>query len=468
MTGLVLNGTGLSIVGGAVSLLGGLANQIPYQTAPGVTGFITAPSVDNTSLQWTNAGGFAWATGEPASSVTIGTTTITSGTSGRVLYDNAGVLGELATTGSGNVVLATNAALVTPNLGTPSAVTLTNGTGLPISTGVSGLGAGVATLLGGASSGTGGPAGTTSPAFTTPTLGAATGTSLALGGAALGGNALAVTGTVLLNSTATLADGGTWSSSAVNLASATTLGWNADTILLRDAANALAQRNGVTAQSFRLYNTFTDATHFERGEFTWSVNANEFLIATVGGAGGGNNRTIALGPGENAALRLGAATSGTATSDTVFWVGRSNFTALDINASQASTLSGTNAQPLVTIAQGWSTTGAPNLFQVNLVSNTGPAGAAARVASFQIAGAERLGLTTLGSVLVGVPTLATNATDGFLYIASGAGTPTGVPTTQTGRVPAYIDTTNSQLWLFLGGAWKQPKTPAGAALVTWQ
>ncbi len=51
-------------------------------------------------------------------------------------------------------------------LGTPASGTLTSCTGLPISTGVSGLGTGVATLLGGASSGTGGPAGTASPTFT--------------------------------------------------------------------------------------------------------------------------------------------------------------------------------------------------------------------------------------------------------------------------------------------------------------
>lgn len=42
---------------------------------------------------------------------------------------------------------ATNAVLVTPNIGTPSAGTLTNCTGLPISTGVSGLGTGIATAL---------------------------------------------------------------------------------------------------------------------------------------------------------------------------------------------------------------------------------------------------------------------------------------------------------------------------------
>jgi hypothetical protein len=50
-------------------------------------------------------------------------------------------------TGSGSLVFATSPTLVTPNLGTPTAATLTNATGLPISTGVSGLGAGVATFL---------------------------------------------------------------------------------------------------------------------------------------------------------------------------------------------------------------------------------------------------------------------------------------------------------------------------------
>ena len=51
-------------------------------------------------------------------------------------------------TGSGGIVLASSPALTTPNLGTPSAATLTNATGLPVSTGVSGLGTSVATALG--------------------------------------------------------------------------------------------------------------------------------------------------------------------------------------------------------------------------------------------------------------------------------------------------------------------------------
>lgn len=51
-------------------------------------------------------------------------------------------------TGSGSLVFATSPTLVTPNLGTPASATLTNATGLPIGSGVSGLGTGVATFLG--------------------------------------------------------------------------------------------------------------------------------------------------------------------------------------------------------------------------------------------------------------------------------------------------------------------------------
>lgn len=49
----------------------------------------------------------------------------------------------------------------------------------------------------------------TSPTLVTPILGVAAGTSLALGGATIGGNALAVTGTVLFNTALGAASGGT-------------------------------------------------------------------------------------------------------------------------------------------------------------------------------------------------------------------------------------------------------------------
>lgn len=58
-----------------------------------------------------------------------------------------GGTGVTVSTGTVAVVRSTSPTLVTPILGTPISVTLTNATGLPIATGVSGLGTGVATFL---------------------------------------------------------------------------------------------------------------------------------------------------------------------------------------------------------------------------------------------------------------------------------------------------------------------------------
>lgn len=55
---------------------------------------------------------------------------------------------------------------------------------------------------------------------------------------------------------------------------------------------------------------------------------------------------------------------------------------------------------------------------------------------------------------IGTAALATTATDGFLYIPTCAGTPTGTPTTFTGLAPLVINTTNNKLYFYSGGAWR--------------
>mgnify|MGYP007100043951 FL=1 len=58
-----------------------------------------------------------------------------------------------------------------------------------------------------------------------------------------------------------------------------------------------------------------------------------------------------------------------------------------------------------------------------------------------------------GNLRVGPSTLATSDTDGFLYISSCAGVPTGTPTSYTGRVPMVYDSTNNELYIYNSG-WK--------------
>jgi hypothetical protein len=47
----------------------------------------------------------------------------------------------------------------------------------------------------------------------------------------------------------------------------------------------------------------------------------------------------------------------------------------------------------------------------------------------------------------------TTMTDGFFYIPTAAGAPTGVPTAISGRVPMYYDSTNNRFYVY-NGAWK--------------
>lgn len=141
----------------------------------GGSGTVTSVSVVSTH-------GF---TGTVATATTTPAITLSTSITGFLQGDGTSI-SAATTTGSGStLVLATSPTLVTPLLGVPTSGTLTNCTGLPISTGVSGLGTGVATFLATPSSanlasavtdetGSGALCFATSPTLVTPLLGTPT------------------------------------------------------------------------------------------------------------------------------------------------------------------------------------------------------------------------------------------------------------------------------------------------------
>jgi len=75
--------------------------------------------------------------------------------------------------------------------------------------------------------------------------------------------------------------------------------------------------------------------------------------------------------------------------------------------------------------------------------------------AFQTNAITRASITAAGNFCAGAQSaLATTATNGFLYVPTCAGTPTGTPTAITGMAPIVVNTTNNKLYFYSGGAWR--------------
>jgi hypothetical protein len=181
-------------------------------------------------------------------------------------------------------------------------------------------------------------------------------------------------------------------------------------------------------------------TDYERGTFDWVTTANSLTIGTQKG-GAGTARDLILTAASNTIfLSSGCNFRMQGAGSWAYFVGTAvNGGGIFLNGSNFFGSITTNDNII------------PDLWSLGKATTLGSNSPTAALSwNFPASGA--------GNVIVGTAAIATNATDGFLYISTCAGTPTGTPTTFTGRVPMVYDTTNNKFYIY-NGSWKGGTVP---------
>lgn len=303
--------------------------------------------------------------------ITVGTTTITSGTDTRILYDNAGVVGEYTISGSGTVVaMATSPSFTTPTLGVASATSINKVTITAPATSAT------LTIVDGGSLITAGAFATTltSTGATNVTL-PTTGTLATLAGSETLTNKTLTTpvinGTITGTGQATAATASTItmrdSSANINVNNAnlgfTTTATAAGTTTLTVASTALQYFTGSTTQTV----TMPVATTLVAGQ-KWVIVNNSSGVVTVQSSGA--NTLLAMVANSQAEFTCRDTAGGTGTAS---WNWEyTGFTAVTGTGSNVLATSPTLVTPTLGVATATSING--NTFTTGTYTLTGSAG----------------------------------------------------------------------------------------------
>lgn len=231
--------------------------------------------------------------------------------------------------------------------------------------------------------------------------------------------------------------------------STTAAGGTADTLIYRDgAAGTMALRNSTNAQTFRIYNTFTDTSNYERGFMRWNAN---FLEVGTEKAGTGAVRSLRL-------TALGATSAALifATNSTDRWQiegTNGNILAITDNATDIGASGASRPRDLF-LGRNLGMPGVATISNDSAVSLIIGTGTAASIASARINGGTNAGTG---------PSLrfATNGTDqvfvGTVAGVIGSGTSAGLALFSKADIQFYTNNSNtSKMGLDTSGILTQP------------
>jgi hypothetical protein len=178
-------------------------------------------------------------------------------------------------------------------------------------------------------------------------------------------------------------------------------------------------------------------------------------ILQVAGPGAATTRVMTVPNANFTAARTDAAQNfaGDNTFDT-------NVLAIDATNNRVGIGTATPTQGLHLVGITYRQNDATNSFGFEMQSGTGTSrlvtisGGSAFAIQTGNNSVDYLNLDGNGSVTIGSNVVATSATDGFLYVPTCAGVPTGTPTAKSGYAPIVVDTTNNKLYFYSTGVWR--------------